>query len=74
MNELDQARRSLFLSLAALSAAPGVTPGLSRASPAAPRGYVLDTWQGEHLIHFRDGGDIEVDLSPFTGASRGGTE
>jgi quercetin dioxygenase-like cupin family protein len=35
---------------------------------AAPRGYVLGASRGEHLIHFRDGGDIFIMAGSATGS------
>jgi quercetin dioxygenase-like cupin family protein len=68
MNVLDQARRSLLLSLSALTVAPMITAGSSRGAAAAPGGYVLDAGQGEHLIHFRDGGDVFIMAGTTTGS------
>ena len=34
-----------------------------------PQGYVLDAGAGEHLIHFRDGGNIFIKLDPVTGSN-----
>ena len=33
-----------------------------------PQAYVLGAGQGEHLIHFRDGGDIFIKADPLTGS------
>jgi quercetin dioxygenase-like cupin family protein len=34
-----------------------------------PRGYVLGAREGEHLIHFRDGGDIFIKVDPVMGST-----
>jgi quercetin dioxygenase-like cupin family protein len=34
-----------------------------------PQGYVLGAGEGEHLIHFRDGGNIFIKIAPFDGAN-----
>ena len=34
---------------------------------SAPRGYVLGAGEGEHLIHFRDHGQIVIKAGPATG-------
>jgi quercetin dioxygenase-like cupin family protein len=67
MNALDQARRSLLLSLGALTVAPMITAGSSQGATAG--GYVLDAGQGEHLIHFRDGGDLFIMAGSATGSA-----
>jgi len=33
-----------------------------------PKGYVLDAEAGEHLIHFRDGGNIFIKVDPVKGS------
>ncbi len=33
-----------------------------------PKGFVLDTEAGEHLIHFRDGGNIFIKVDPLKGS------
>src|SRR5262245_60510684 len=35
--------------------------------PTTPAGYVLAATGGEHLIHFRDAGDIFFKVDPLTG-------
>ena len=34
-----------------------------------PQGYVLGAREGEHLIHFRDGGNIFIKVDPVSGSS-----
>jgi quercetin dioxygenase-like cupin family protein len=34
-----------------------------------PQGYVLGAGKGDHLIHFRDGGDIFITVDPATGSN-----
>jgi quercetin dioxygenase-like cupin family protein len=34
-----------------------------------PQGYVLGAGEGEHLIHFRDGGDILIKIDPVKGSN-----
>ena len=67
MNEPDQPhRRSFLLSVGAL----GFTQMLPQTSggPPAPHGYVLAPNEGEHLIHFRDHGNIFIKLGSATGS------
>jgi len=69
MNESEQQRRrALLFSVGAL----GINQVLLQASieaQAAPReGYVLGPTEGEHLIHFRDHGNIFIELGSATGS------
>lgn len=59
-----QSRRT-FLQTAG---AAGVLSAVGKASPAA-QGYVVGPNQGEHLIHFRDHGNIFIKISPDTGSN-----
>ena len=34
-----------------------------------PQGYVLGAGEGEHLIHFRDGGNIFIKVDPVKGSN-----
>ena len=66
MHEYDQERRSLLLALGGL--------GISQVLPhggegQAPRqGFVLDRDRDEHLIHFRDRGNIFIKIGTATGS------
>jgi len=66
MNELDQARRYFLLGLGSL--------GISRALPPGAMGYeaaehLLRMNEGEHLIHFRDRGNISIKFSGRNGSN-----
>ena len=39
-----------------------------QAQTAAPRGYVIGATQGEHLVHFRDGGNVFINAGAATGS------
>ncbi len=67
MDQPDELRRSLLLCLGALSAGAPVA-ALARQAVPAPRAYVLGAGAGEHLIHFRDGGDIYIMAGAATGS------
>ena len=41
---------------------------MTQAQTAAPHGYVLGATEGEHLIHFRDGGNVFIQVGPATGS------
>ncbi len=61
-------RRSFLLTLGALGIAPLIPTQASSARLAPGHGYLLGPGDGEHLVHFRDGGDICIKLSPATGS------
>jgi quercetin dioxygenase-like cupin family protein len=64
MNE-EQSRRS-FLQTAG---AAGIVAALGKVD-ADPQGYVLGGNEGEHLIHFRDHGDIFIKVGSATGSDK----
>jgi quercetin dioxygenase-like cupin family protein len=41
---------------------------LTQARTAAPQGYVLGATGGEHLVHWRDAGNIFIKVGPATGS------
>jgi quercetin dioxygenase-like cupin family protein len=41
---------------------------VTKAETAAPQGYVLGACEGEHLVHFRDRGNIFIKVGPATGS------
>lgn len=69
MNEFEETRRSFLLSLAGLSASQVLLQAKVQAQAVVPRGYVLGAGEGEHLIHFRDHGNIFI-----KGGSASGSE
>ncbi len=60
-------RRTLLLMLAGLGIGPLAAQTLLDAQSVSPRGSVFAPDEGEHLIHFRDGGHIYIKASPATG-------
>ena len=42
---------------------------MTQAQTAAPQGYVLGAPGGEHLVHWRDAGNIFIKIGPATGSS-----
>src|SRR5262245_59998710 len=62
-------RRPFLLTLGAF----GISPLILRPTPTVlsgtQPGYVLGPGEGEHLVHFRDGGDICIKLSSKTGSN-----
>ncbi len=41
---------------------------MTQAQTAASLGYVLGATEGEHLVHFRDAGNIFIKVGPATGS------
>ena len=68
MNPFDQQRRSLLVAIAGLGIDPLLSPLQAAVQPGAQRGYVIGATQGEHLVHFRDGGDIFIKVSAAGGS------
>lgn len=64
-------RRSFLLGLGGLglSFRQGLPMSLAVPQDPAQEGFVLGANQGEHLIHFRDHGNIYIKCSASTGAS-----
>jgi quercetin dioxygenase-like cupin family protein len=67
MTAQGQERRAVLFGLAGL----GASHLLSQSAPsaAAPGGYVLGAGEGEHLVHFRDHGEIFIKIGASTGAN-----
>jgi quercetin dioxygenase-like cupin family protein len=64
----EQQRRFLLFSLGSL-AISDVLPLGAAAQATARQGYVLGATEGEHLVHFRDHGNIFIKLGTATGSS-----
>ena len=64
MNEVDQERRS---GLEGLAIGPLLAQDMVPAQASTPQGYVLEAGEGEHLIHFRDHGQIVIKAGSATG-------
>ena len=62
--DIKHSRRS-FLQTAG---AAGVAAAVRQVDTAAAQGYVLGATEGEHLIHFRDHGNIFIKLGSATGS------
>ena len=68
MNTFDQKRRSFLFAVGALGIS-GMSPqGISEGPVAAQRGYVFGASEGEHLLHFRDRGNIFIKVGSATGS------
>jgi quercetin dioxygenase-like cupin family protein len=67
MNALEAKRRSFLFGLGGLVSQ--VLPlGMTRTQAEAPQGYVLSATEGEHLVHFRDHGNIFIKVGSVTGS------
>jgi quercetin dioxygenase-like cupin family protein len=69
MNALEQERRSFLFGLAGLGITQLVPQGTAKAQAAAPHGYVLGATEGEHLVHFRNPGNIFIKIGSATGSN-----
>jgi quercetin dioxygenase-like cupin family protein len=68
MIELKQLRRSFLLGLAGLGISQTLPQGQTVAQAAAPQGYVLGPDGGDHLVHFRNPGNIFIKVDPVKGS------
>ena len=69
MNALEQERRSFLFGLAGLGITQLLPHGAAKAQAAAPHGYVLGATEGEHLVHFRNSGNIFIKIGSATGSN-----
>lgn len=68
MCELQQKRRAFLLCLAGLGCGRTMLHGQSVTQAATPQGYVLRPGDGEHLVHFRNPGNIFIKVDPTKAA------
>ena len=68
MNTFEQDRRSFLFTVGGLGMSQMLPPGDVEGLAAAQQGYVLGAAEGEHLVHFRDHGDIFIRLGSATGS------
>jgi quercetin dioxygenase-like cupin family protein len=68
MNAFEQRRRSFLFSMGALGISQVLSQGASGGEAEARNGYALRATEGEHLVHFRDGGEISIKISAATGS------
>ena len=69
MDTFDHQRRSLLLSMGSLGISQVLPQAIAAAQAAASQGSVLSATEGEHLIHFRDHGNIFIKVGAATGSS-----
>jgi quercetin dioxygenase-like cupin family protein len=66
MNAFEQERRSCLFSLGGFGLSGMLPQASGGVEAAAQQGYVLDPTGGEHLVHFRDHGNIFIKVSSDT--------
>lgn len=69
MNLFDWQRRSFLFALGGLGMSTMLGSEVSEGQAGAPAGFVLAPDGGEHLIHFRDRGNIFIKIGAATGSS-----
>lgn len=68
MDAFEEKRRSFLFSLGGLAVSRAFPQSLAATGSTAREGYVLDATGGEHLVHFRDRGNIFIKVSAATGS------
>ena len=68
MDTFEQKRRSFPFSVGALGASGILPQDIIEGQDAPGQGYVLGPSQGEHLLHFRDHGNIFIKVGSATGS------
>ncbi len=69
MDRFDQERRSLLFTLGGLGVSQMLPLSVVQAQASVPQGFVLGPDGGEHLIHFRDHGNIFIKVGASPGSS-----
>ena len=68
MKLFEQKRRSFLFTVGALGMTGLLQQGIIEAQSTSRQGYVLGATEGEHLVHFRDHGNIFIKLGSATGS------
>jgi hypothetical protein len=63
LSGVEQKRRSFPFSLGGLGISQVLLQTTIAAQAKEPKGYVLGATEGEHLVHFRDHGNIYIKVS-----------
>ena len=69
MGPFEQQRRSFLVTLGGLGLGSLLPHGIAAGRPGARPGYVLGPAGGDHLVHFRDSGNIFIKLGTATGSA-----
>jgi quercetin dioxygenase-like cupin family protein len=68
MIAIEQNRRSFLLGLGSIGTSQLLAQGVPPAQAVVRQGYVLGPTGGEHLVHFRDHGNIYIKIGSATGS------
>jgi quercetin dioxygenase-like cupin family protein len=68
MNSFEERRQSFLLSMGGLGISQMLPQSITEGQGAARHGYVLGATEGEHLVHFRDRGNIFIELGSANGS------
>ena len=68
MDAFDQQRRSFLAGLGGLGISVSLLEAGATAQADAPEGFALAAGEGEHLVHFRDHGNIFIRVGVSTGS------
>ena len=68
MNALDEERRSFLFGLAGFRITQLLPQSTANGQAAEPQVYVLGATEGEHLVHFRNSGNIFIKIGSATGS------
>jgi quercetin dioxygenase-like cupin family protein len=70
MISVQQERRSFLLGAASAGVALASLQDKAWAQAEAPQGYVLGPAEGEHLVHYRNPGNIFIKVDPVKGSNK----
>jgi quercetin dioxygenase-like cupin family protein len=68
MSAVEQKRRSFLFGMGVLGVSPLLLQELTAAQTVARQGYVIGPTEGEHLLHFRDRGNISIKVGSANGS------
>ena len=69
LNPFEQQRRSLLVGVGGFGVSQISPQGAITSQASARHGYVLGATEGEHLVHFRDHGNIYIRGGVATGST-----
>ena len=69
MENFEQKRRDFLITVGGLGISQVLMQGIVAGQAAVGQGAVLGAGEGEHLIHFRDHGDIFIKIGAATGSN-----
>lgn len=66
MIAIEQNRRSFLLGLGSIGTSRLLARGVPPAQAESRQGYVLGPTDGDHLVHFRDHGNVYIKIGSAT--------